>query len=179
MTYQELREIVKTGDVVGADSGTFFAKIVKKFTKEDFSHVAMFVWHGTGLWVYEFVEGTGYQCMPASQWFQLRDGQVLKVGKAPAEVYAKGDKFIQKTVSKFRAEKSKHYGILSLVSVFFAQLIKKKIPTHFKVCSTFIQFVWEECGFTEFKMTADPGNIMRWAESFGELLEVTNIEIED
>jgi hypothetical protein len=178
MTYQELRQFVKSGDVVGADSGTFFAKIVKKFTGEKFSHVAMFVWHGTGLWIYEFVEGTGYQCMPASQWFRLREGQTLYHGRAPLLVQAANTKWVIDRVSEFRVNKSKHYGILSLFTVFLSQVIKKKLPTYFKVCSTFVQYVWERAG-VEFKQTADPGDIMRMASQVEKLTKITNIEIKD
>lgn len=175
MTYQELREIVKTGDVAGADSGTWFAKVIKKFTKEEFSHVALFVWHGSGLWIYEFVEGQGYQCMPASQWFDIRAGQKLHVGRCPEEVQKAGEQAIIDAASTFRTDKSQHYGVVSLFTVFLSQVFKKRIPTKFKVCSTFVQYVWEKCGF-RFDQTPDPGDVMREAKKNGELIEVTNIK---
>jgi hypothetical protein len=178
MTYQELRKIVETGSVVGADSGTWFAKVIKKFTKEEFSHVAMFIWQGDGLWIYEFVEGEGYQCMPASQWFKKREGQTLYVGKGPEKVQTCDPKIMIDAAQDFREEKSQHYGLLSLFTVLVAQIVKKDIPTYFKVCSTFVQYVWEMAG-VDFEITADPGNIMRRAAEIEPLIEVTNIKIKE
>ena len=172
MTYQNARKLILTGDVVGVKGTGLFSKVVMFMTKEKFSHVAMFVWHGTGLWVYEFVEGRGYQCTPASQWFEIREGQATYIGKAPNSVRAKPEKVLE-SASSFRFHGFKqHYGILSLAKVWFAQIIKKDIPTRFKVCSTFIQFVWEYAGH-DFTVTPDPGDIMREAENNGPVIPVT------
>lgn len=171
MDYLEIRHKATTGDVLGVMGSGFFSKVIKFLTKEDFSHVAMLIWHGTGLWVYEFVEGRGYQCMPASQWMEIRAGQTIFYGKAPLIVRAKPADVI-KSAGSFRVGRGKtHYGYLSLIKVWLSQIFKRKIHTHFMVCSTFIQHVWRDCGFDHSK-TADPGDIMSICSAYGELKPV-------
>lgn len=166
MNYKQLRNSAISGDVLGVKGDGFFSKIVKFFTKEKYSHVAMLVWHGTGLWVYEFVEGRGYQCMPASQWLELRNGQKIYFGRGPNEM-TNNEECIIKSTGSFRVSEIKqHYGIISLVKVVLSQWTGKKINVYFKVCSTFIQHVWEECGF-KMDTTADPGDIMRVSKANG------------
>ena len=173
MTYEEIRARAVNGDVVGVKGTGVFSKVIQVMTKEEYSHVAMFVWHGTGLWLYEFVEGRGYQCTPASQWFEIRSKQKIFFGKAPVTVRGKPDEVLRASSSfRYGGNLIKRYGVLSLVKVWFAQIIKKDIPTHQKVCSTFIQFVWEACGF-DLKQTADPGDIMRISTYYGDLVEFT------
>ena len=169
--YKDLRQICLTGGVLGVKGTGFFSKVVKYFTKEEFTHVAMLVWHGTGLWVYEFVEGTGYQCSPASWWFSNRIGQAVFYGHPPLVVSARPE-LVMREANSFRGTKVKqHYGIVSLIKVAIAQWTKKDIKVYFKVCSTFLQHVWSKCGH-EFEMTADPGNIMRIAERQSMLMPV-------
>ena len=171
MDYTEIRHKATTGDVLGVMGAGFFSKVIKFMTKEDFSHVAMLVWHGTGLWVYEFIEGRGYQCMPASQWFEIRAGQTVFYGKAPLVVRARPADVI-KAAGSFRVARVKQrYGYFSLVKVLISQIFKKKIHVHFMVCSTFIQHVWDACGFEQ-RFTADPGDIMRRAAIEGPLTKV-------
>jgi hypothetical protein len=171
MNYRDIRRIAHNGAVVGVMGSGFFSKVIKFFTKEQFTHVATFVWHGTGLWIYEFVEGRGYQCMPASQWFEIRAGQKLYYGKAPLVVRANPEIVLQE-VSDFRTGNFKrHYGMISLVKVWLSQVLNKKISTRFLVCSTFVQHVWAGCGFNHTK-TADPGDIMKISESYAPLIEI-------
>ena len=172
MSYEKIREVVKTGDPIGVSGNGFFGKVIKFITSEKFTHVALFVWQENSLWVYEFVEGKGYQCTPASQWFELRSGQEIWVGKAPTTVRENPD-LVWQAVNSFRKQRHKqHYGIISLLIVAIAQLTRKNLPTYFKVCSTFVQFVWESCGH-EFTMTADPGNILRIASEEDALVLVS------
>jgi hypothetical protein len=163
--------MVHNGAVIGVMGDGFFSKVIKFFTKEEFTHVATFVWHGTGLWIYEFVEGRGYQCMPASQWFELRAGQRLFYGQAPLVVRSKPQSVLQE-VSDFRTGRFKrHYGMVSLAKVWLSQVFKRKIKTRFLVCSTFVQHVWAGCGF-EYSKTADPGDIMKISKSYAPLIEI-------
>lgn len=171
MTYQEIRSKATTGDVVGVQGTGLFSRAIRFFTQESFSHVAMFVWHGTGLWIYEFVEGRGFQCMPASQWFMLRQKQKLFVGKAPT-VVRKDPELVKELAGSFRASRIKqHYGIISLFKILVSQWTKKEIPTFFKNCSTYIQYVWEKAGY-EIQITSDPGDIMKIAAMYGAIKEV-------
>lgn len=163
MDYEDFRKKAKTGDVLGVKGDKLFGKLIKWITKEEYTHVALLVWHGNGLWVYEFVERLGYQCMPASQWFDLRQGQKIFFGRAPLAVTSNPIAVMQ-AASNFRATVYRqHYGIITLIKVALAQWFKVKIKTHFEVCSTFVEEVWVACGYNDFKMTPDPGNIMKHA----------------
>lgn len=170
MDYEKIRTVASTGDVVGVQGNGLYGRLIKLLTKEKYTHVAMFVWHGTGLWLYEFVEGRGFQCMPASQWFELRKGQKIFFGKGPIPVRSQPERVIEVAGSFRTSNLKQRYGIVSLAKIVLSQWTGKKLPTFFKNCSTFVQYVWENCGYELFR-TADPGDIMRIAAEFGPLKE--------
>lgn len=172
ISYAQLRTFAKTGGVLGVKGKGLVSNVIKFFTREEYSHVAMLVWIENGLWVFEFVEGIGYQCMPASQWFELREGQTIFYGPPPKIVTENGQALVDRALS-FRGSKfRRHYGYFSTVRIFFAQFLNTNNKTIFKVCSTFIQDCWTHAGYT-FNQTADPGDIMRHAEISGPLIQVT------
>lgn len=164
MTYQEMRVAAKSGDVLLVRGN----RLVRIFTAESVSHVAVLVWmpKGGGLWVFEFVEGEGYQSMPASQWFAARSGQKIYYGKAPALVRFEADK-IYKATTRYRTLKPirRWYGWFSLITVWASQVIRRPIPVWAKVCSTFVQEVWESAGWQGFTRTADPGDFLEKCQS--------------
>jgi hypothetical protein len=173
MDYLQLRHTATTGDVLGVKGTGLFSKIVHFFTKEDFTHVALLVWHGTGLWVYEFVEGTGYQCMPASQWYKLRNGQNIFFGKSPIIVRTRPHKVID-LASSFRAsESAQKYGLYTLFLVWLSQKTGKEYKVVRNVCSTFVQTVWEGCGISIDK-NSTPGSIMKISKCYGPLQRLTD-----
>ncbi|WP_027714913.1 hypothetical protein [Desulfuromonas sp. TF] len=176
MTYESMRMTARTGDVLLVRGNRF----VRIFSAESVSHVAVLVWmpgpkgefRGGGLWVFEFVEGEGYQSMPASQWFERRKGQMIFHGVAPDVVRAAREG-VYKAATRYRTEKGirRWYGWLSLVTVWASQIIRRPIPVWAKVCSTFAQEVWEAAGFREFERTADPGDFMELCQSITRIEE--------
>ena len=158
MTYQELRQVAMTGDVLLVRGSMW----VRLLTAESYSHAALLVWdEADGLWVYEFLEGQGYQSMPASQWFEERAGrgQELYYGEAPEIVRAQPWRVTQAARSYRDRGLRRRYGWLSLLTVWWSQIRGKRLPVWFRVCSTFVQECWEAAGFQEFERTADPGDI--------------------
>ena len=45
MTYHEMRKVCQTGDVLGVKGEGAISWLIKKVTKEEYSHVAALVWH--------------------------------------------------------------------------------------------------------------------------------------
>lgn len=169
MTYQDMREIARNGDVLLVRGNA----AVRIFSAESVSHVAVLVWvpalHGPrsgGLWVYEFVEGTGYQALPASQWFDQRRGQLILYGRAPNAVAAFPDRvFSAATRYRFLQPMRRRYGWLSLATVWASQVLGRRLPVWARVCSTFAQEVWEFAGYYGLKRTADPGDFVEHCQS--------------
>ena len=156
MTYQELRQVAMTGDVLLVRGNL----LVRMLTAESYSHVALLLWEEQGgLWVYEFVEGKGYQSMPASQWFAARRGQEIYHGEAPETVHAMPWQVVTAARAYRDRRFAKRYGWLSLAKVWISQLIGCRVPVRMRVCSTFVQECWEAAGYDGLKRTADPGDI--------------------
>lgn len=160
MTYNELRDSIKTGDVLLLEGRHFFSRIVRVFTGQQASHVALFVWLDDGLWIAEMLTSSGYTLTPASDRIpQISDQMYL--GVAPA-VVRDGASAAKSVVMKYR-ERGKRYGFYSLLKVWWAQLWQSRPDTEQRVCSTFVQEVWEACGF-KFNQLADPGDFFRLCE---------------
>ena len=134
--------------------------LIRMLTAESYTHVALLAWEDCGgLWVYEFVEGTGYQAMPASQWFERYKGREVFHGTAHEIVHAHPHQVIQAAKAYRDKGFSQRYGWLSLLKVWASQILNKRIPVRMKVCSTFIQEVWAAAGYDCMPRTADPGDI--------------------
>lgn len=158
MTYGDVRSIAKNGDVLLVEGSGFISKFIRVFTGQSISHVGMFVWLKNGLFIAEFVEGTGYQIKPASEQILTYEG-ILYFGKAPEPISINQD-CVKSEVLAFRSDKSKQkYGYLSLLKVWWAQLWHAQYEVREKVCSTFVQHVWNKCGYN-FKQLADPGDFI-------------------
>lgn len=156
MTYPELRAKAKSGDVILLEGNGFVSKIIRAATGQSISHIAVLVWLADGLFIAEMVEGVGFQLSPASQRIPALKG-IVYFGAAPKVVQDQHGKVVQCVIG-YRADKKKQkYGYASLLKVWWAQLWHKEYKTRQKVCSTFVQEIWECCGFN-FAQTADPGD---------------------
>ena len=153
--YEILRKQVKNGDILLVRGNKF----VRVLTAGSYSHVAVLVWMpgDGGLWVYEFVEGKGFNPQPASQWFAQRQGQLLYYGIAPETVRSNPEAVYQAAV-RYRHGKpvKRWYGWLSFPAIWVSKLINCRLPVWLKVCSTYAQEVWEAAGYKGFDTTADP-----------------------
>jgi len=171
MTYAEMREIAETGDVLLVRGNM----LVRIFSAESYSHVALLVWlddGSGGLWVFEFVEGKGFQAMPASQWFAGRSRQRIYYGTAPEVVRFNGS--VAKNLAlSYRVKRPvrRVYGYLSLLVVWASQVTGLRLPVWLRVCSTFVQECWEATGYTGLKRTADPGDIAEVCQSLTPITE--------
>jgi hypothetical protein len=164
MNLSELKKRASNGDVLLVKSDSAIGKLIRVFTGESYSHVAVLIWvpgaRGNDLMIYEFVEGVGHQTLSLDAWLKDRDGQILSFGVAPDPVPASPVKVraaaeYYKTASLLQ----RSYGYLSLVKVWLSQLIQCRIPVRQKVCSTFTQEVWRCSGYDGITRTADPGDI--------------------
>lgn len=175
MTYDEMRKIAQSGDVLLVRGNA----LVRVFSAESVSHIAVLVWmpamHGPrsgGLWVFEFVEGTGYQSLPASQWFAQRRGQLIFYGRAPYSVTTYPDRvFSMATRYRYLDGERRRYGWLSLATVWMSQILDRRLPVWAKVCSTFAQEVWEFAGYHGLRRTADPGDFVEHCQSLTRIEE--------
>lgn len=159
MTYSALRKRAKTGDIFAVRGTGLVSWLIRAATGESYSHVALLVWIHTGLYVFEFVEGVGYQSMPASEWLRRRQGQQLCYGVGP-KILATYSERIREAAIKYRHSSvmSRMYGYLSLLKVWAGQILGRNIHVHQKVCSTFVQECWA-AGTFHMGPTADPGDI--------------------
>lgn len=160
MTYDQLRKIAATGDVLAVKGSGIAGRIIRAFTGESYSHVAMLVWDTAGLYAYEFVEGVGFQSMPASEWVRRRQKQNLRYCRAP-KLVRQNQAAVATAARKYRNSSvmSRWYGWFSLVKVWLSQKIGTEIPVIQKVCSTYIQECWLDTGFV-FDITANPGTVV-------------------
>lgn len=160
MTYEQIKKRALTGDVLAVKGNGFASKIIRTFTGESYSHVALLVKENHGLMAYEFVEGVGFQILPASEWVRRRKNQNLRYCVAPSEVSSLAV-LVESAAKSYRNSSvaSRLYGWFSLVKVFISQKIGLKIKVRKKVCSTFVQECWATARF-ELSKTADPGEIV-------------------
>lgn len=156
MLYSGIREIAKTGDLLLVNGDTFVSKLIRYFTEESFSHVAMLFWLDKNLFVAEMIEGVGFRISPASQWVNLVGGEIY-YGESPSEVNC-DELIIDKKILSYRADlKKQEYGYLSLILIYISQYTGLKVNSAKKVCSTFVQDIWESCG-VKFDRMSDPGD---------------------
>ena len=164
MKISELKKRAKNGDVLLVKSESTIGKLIRVFTGESFSHVAVLLWapglKGNDLVVYEFVEGVGHQSMSLAAWVDERPGQLLFYGVAPDQVHQSPLK-ARAAAEYYRTAPllKRAYGYLSLAKVWLSQLIRCRIPVRQKVCSTFAQEIWRCAGYDDIGRTADPGDI--------------------
>jgi len=167
MTYAEVRERAKNGDVLLLEGSGFVSKFIRVFTGQSISHVAALVWLEDGLFIAEMIEGTGYQLKPASERIKGYKG-IVYFGEAPKVIHDNPD-CVKSKILAYRADKSKQeYGYFSLLSVWWAQIRHEQMKVKKKVCSTFIQEIWEGCGY-KFKQLADPGDYVNLCQSIAKI----------
>lgn len=149
--YPELRRNVRTGDILAVKGSL----LVRVFTGETYSHVALILRLRGGVWVAEYRERKGYQLLRLSEWVRQNRKAQYWWGSAPVEVFKNPDKVVDAAI-QFRGHS---YSYWTLIMVWLSQLFRRKMPGKF-VCSTFVQRVWET---TDWKLKppklADPGDI--------------------
>lgn len=167
MTYSSIRHRIRTGDVLLVEGRGLAGKLIRLFTLQTISHVGLLLRESDGgLWVAEMsgMHG-GYRKVPASQWVEEYQGQVVYWGIAPAEVHL-GEEQLREVVN---AARGRVYSYWTLVSTWLAQLIGRDTPASL-VCSTFVQQTWEAAGYKRFRHTADPGDIRRHCSSSARIM---------
>lgn len=163
MTYEEIRKIAKTGDVLLLQGTSFISKIIRVFTAQQFSHAALLWWWNDGLYIAEMYEGIGFQIMPASQKIAEMQGQVY-FGRAPKQVEDKADT-VEAFINAYRDDKSRQgYGYFSLLKVWWSQVTGKDLQSREKVCSTFVEAAWASAGFRCDDLES-PGGLVPYLQS--------------
>jgi len=161
--YREMRNRMLTGDVIGVEARGFVSTAIRVLTGQQLNHVAMIVrMEEDTIFVFEYVEGTGFQLSPASNWIdqRLRKGNVVYFIQAPENVRTRAG-MLRRAVIKIRDGKKRQqrYGYWELPLVWFAQIFKINIPQLSRVCSTSIGMLWAMAGY-EWKKTPDPGDFL-------------------
>lgn len=168
MRYNNLRTVIKTGDICGCEGKGFVQRIIRKATGQSFNHVAMFVWIEKGLYIFEFVEGEGFRFVPASQWVatRLKKKQYLYWGMAPKKVRDRPDVISAHVTTIREGKRSKrNYNYWELPVLWAANTFGFNVEELSGVCSTAISVAWKKCGF-RFEKSPRPGDYMHYCETF-------------
>lgn len=150
--YSIARNNMRTGDVLLVKATGLISRIIRSLTGESYNHVAMIIEKDEGVFVVEMKEFKGWQMMPASQWMDKYKKKEVSWGKAPAGV--RDSVCAEDNALSHRGRK---YSYWTLVTVWLTQFTKRSAPGNL-VCSTFVQTVWQECGYVMFNKLADPGD---------------------
>jgi len=145
--YEELRDQIKTGDLLLVDGNGFVSDVIEKVTGGRFSHVAVIFRLGDGLFIAEEWEGIGFQIMPLSQKLAQVDGRPF-LGIAP-EVVRANPGAVMAEIGEYRATPSlQPYGYGTLVKVAAADDLGAKIdPEKVQaVCSVFAERCYIRAG---------------------------------
>jgi len=152
MNYATFREQVRTGDLLLVEGAGLGSILIRAVTAQQVSHVALVVAIGDGLWVAE-MQLSGYTLTPASQRVaEMQEHGQVYWGKAP-EAMRWQQSIIVDAVLGFRGHR---YSYWTLVTVWFAQLLRRRMPRAM-VCSTLVEQVWSAAGIV-FAKTPDPGD---------------------
>jgi len=57
MTYEEAKNIIKTGDLFFTCENSFFSRLIRRFTQSSVSHVGLFLWENGRLLTVEMLVG--------------------------------------------------------------------------------------------------------------------------
>lgn len=152
-----MRDIALSGDVLMVEGRGVISALIRAFTGQQISHVALLIWITDTLWVAEMKEGIGYRLLPASLWVEdvQASGATVYYGSAPEAVLKRPFDLVE-AVLNYR---QRRYSYRSLIPIWWAQITRSK-QTVGLVCSTFVQRIWESAGMV-FEQTADPGDYMR------------------
>ncbi len=151
MTYLDARPLIQSGDVLLEQKGG----VIRAFTGESFSHVALLLRQGDEVWVAEFTGRQDYGLLPASAWMADRAGTTVWWGISPECVRGK-DKPLWDAALSFRHKK---YSWWTLASVWLSQIVGVRTAANL-VCSTFVQRCWEASGCAPMEKTPDPGDYL-------------------
>lgn len=156
MRYEEIRDQIRTGDILACHGVATISKIIEATTchhdPEAWSHVGLFVWVGQGLFLAQEYEGEGFGIYPASQLiakFQAA-GSSCSVGRAPKLVVDNSSAIFALIETYRTTPHLRPYGYGSLLRILVdKELHRDEDPAKVQaVCSIFDQQAWEKCGFT-------------------------------
>jgi hypothetical protein len=152
MRYEDLRDQIRTGDLLGYHGTGCFSWVIEKLTgnhdPQSWSHVGVFYWNGPGLWIAQEYEGVGFGCYPASTLIGkfLKERGDCYLGQAPDFITEKSAGVLDLIATYRATPRLRPYGYGSLVRVLLEDAVS---PLSVQaVCSTFVQQAWERCGYT-------------------------------
>ena len=169
MKYDEFRIIAKTGGLLGAHGHGIIGTIIRVATGESLQHVAILFWEGDGLFVAEFIEGTGFQIMAASQWVKKRKKYIIYYGYPPEEVL-NNQELVKKLIYSIRDDDNafkRNYNYWELPIVWFANIFGHSVSSLGGVCSSFVGRIYDKCGVKKHMQV--PGDMFEICDSFGKI----------
>jgi len=157
--YEQIRKEAKDGDILLVSGSGAISLMIRAATFSKMSHVAVFLWIDSGLWVFEAKEFQGLRFVPASLYIkdQLDAGRNIYFGRAP-KVVRESENMVYDTAMNYR---NASYGYHALFTVLAAQIMSRyykgiEIDSDSVVCSILVQKIWEACGH-EFPRLMSPG----------------------
>lgn len=154
MNRDEVIFAAETGDVLLC-RGPWW---VRSATAEGIGHVAMAVLVRGIPTVYEYTI-TGFHETLLTQWLKKRKGPVW-LGKAPAQVRENGARVVA-AVLKHRPARYDFFGAVKIVlSTIFGRNMGRVV----RMCSPFVQEIWESAGWKGPGRPMDPGDFMRYCD---------------
>ena len=160
MKYSELRSQIQSGDLALITGFCGLSFLVRLATARSTSHVAVFVWIESGLWVAEMHERRGYRLTPATLWIsdRLDDGAEISLALSPW--FGEKSQPVTKAVNAWRHHRySKFHAFMAWVAIWIPALTIR-YPS---ICSGFASHVWQAAGSKQEYRT--PGDFERAASS--------------
>jgi hypothetical protein len=161
-TYQELRDTIRTGDILGVKGRDPISIVIRSVTGESLNHVAVFVWLDDGLWIAEMNSKTNFTMAPASDYVARKKGSLFVIYMPEADQMAMKQEILRTRARD--SNKAVRYSFTTLGKVFVSQVIRFNIYERVgKVCSTFAQHVRKIGGHDLTSLPMDPGDFMHVA----------------
>lgn len=161
MRLELVKAHAETGDLILVKGEGFFSDVIRMFTGESFSHVALLARFNDDVKIVEFV-GSGFAVNDCDEKY-FKDDASYYFCKAPHIIH-KNIQEVMGIIQAYVSDKDRQsYGYETLPLVWMSQLMDSSFVSDRKVCSTFVQRCWEEAGF-KFPNTPDPGDFVEYCE---------------
>jgi hypothetical protein len=181
MNYQEIRPLINSGDILLCSGSSLFSRMIQKFTKSKWSHVAFIIRLDIidRIMVLESVESIGVRCVPLSAYFNNYNGSrmpysgELMIARHKDMCESHIEKLSQHAVDLLghQYDSAEIARIASRIATSFVSKGQCELPTQDDVyiCSEYVYecfksigiMIHHSCGFVAPKDFADDHNIHR------------------
>lgn len=157
LSYANARNYISTGDVIAVKRGEgLLSPFTRFFTRSDYTHVALSIWLGDGLWVSE-INGGGNHMVPLSQ---LADTE-FDVYACPVDAARVSVAILEKMRTHIA------YGFAALPVVGLLNWLRLKIFLHARQileCAGYCVAVYEMAGWPEHTHLLSPVDLTQLLE---------------